>query len=95
VAGVVVCQYMKWLVFTERKKGAFTGAFFVVRTAYHVCELWQPESPPALGLHVVLLKLIRLLSVAETVASEIGAVNDAKWIAASFVTSWHTVQALP
>lgn len=80
---------------SENKIGAFTGAYFIVRFAYHVCKLWHPVRPPALGLHVVPLKFTALLIVVEAVASDMGAVIDVKWTVASFAVSWQSVQALP
>ncbi len=62
----------------ENKKAPCSGAFFVVRFAYHECELWHPERPPALGLHVVPLKFTALLIVVDAVASDRGAVRDVK-----------------
>ncbi len=66
------------------KKGAFEGRLFIFHDGsvrYHVSVPWQP------GLQVVPLKFMALLVVAEAVASEIGAVSEVKWTAASFVMS--------
>ncbi len=61
--------------------------------SYQVSVLWQPLSPPELGLQVLPLNRMAFTVVDEAVAAEIGAVSDVKCTAASLVVSWQTVQA--
>lgn len=65
-------------------------------SAHQFFEPWQPESPPACGLHEVPLYWSAVDSVALGACSNTVAVaRFVKWPGASLSVSWQVVQAIP